>query len=368
MTTLFVFLALLCTSQCLLQCRDERNKPVDWCVIYKLPRIKTSSNSLIRKGVAYAYITSSNISRGWAISDLSINDTKSVPGRILQPLYNSSHMFRVNSLLWVLYNDQAPDKTYRSELGHTKGVVMAEADKGFWLVHSVPHFPPLPDNVTNSTTKFHSNGYSYPLTGRHYGQSFLCVSLNTSQLDLVGIQLTYNEPFIYGSNIPVSLESNFPHLIAATRNERVKVAPWFHQQEIISLAGQTFYSFAKAGKFDKELYFDWVAPALQTSLLVETWRNGRGKLPSSCNSTFMVENISSVSLNAGNINFKSTEDHSKWVTAYGDDNTTKYWVCIGDINRMSFLLSEKSREKGWWYCLRKSSQTVARIHSNCQRY
>jgi hypothetical protein len=36
-----------------------------------------------------------------------------------------------------------------------------------------------------------------------------------------------------------------------------------------------------------ELYFDWVAPALQTSLLVETWRNGRGKLPSSCNSTFM---------------------------------------------------------------------------------
>lgn len=36
-----------------------------------------------------------------------------------------------------------------------------------------------------------------------------------------------------------------------------------------------------------ELYSDWVAPALQTSLLVETWRNGRGKLSSSCNSTFM---------------------------------------------------------------------------------
>lgn len=70
-------------------------------------------------------------------------------------------------------------------------------------------------------------------------------------LHVLGIQLTYNEPFVYGSNIPVSLESNFPHLIAAARNERVKVAPWFHQQEIISLAGQTFYSFAKAGKFDK---------------------------------------------------------------------------------------------------------------------
>jgi hypothetical protein len=70
-------------------------------------------------------------------------------------------------------------------------------------------------------------------------------------LYFLGIQLTYNEPRIYGSNIPVSLESSFPHLIAAARNKRVEVAPWFHQQEIISLAGQTFYSFAKAGKFDK---------------------------------------------------------------------------------------------------------------------
>ena len=36
-----------------------------------------------------------------------------------------------------------------------------------------------------------------------------------------------------------------------------------------------------------ELYFDWVAPALESNLLVETWRNGRGKLPSSCGRTFV---------------------------------------------------------------------------------
>jgi len=41
-----------------------------------------------------------------------------------------------------------------------------------------------------------------------------------------------------------------------------------------------------------------------------------------------VENVSSVTLNADNIRFKSTEDHSKWAAAYKD------WVCIGDINRM----------------------------------
>lgn len=41
-----------------------------------------------------------------------------------------------------------------------------------------------------------------------------------------------------------------------------------------------------------------------------------------------VENVSSVTLNADNVRFKSTEDHSKWAAAYKD------WVCIGDINRM----------------------------------
>lgn len=67
----------------------------------------------------------------------------------------------------------------------------------------------------------------------------------------LGIQLTYNEPQIYGRNTPVSLESSFPHLVAAARNKRVEAAPWYHQQEISSPTGQTFYSFAKAGRFNK---------------------------------------------------------------------------------------------------------------------
>jgi len=36
-----------------------------------------------------------------------------------------------------------------------------------------------------------------------------------------------------------------------------------------------------------ELYMDWVAPTLQSNLLVETWQNGRGKLPSSCGRKFV---------------------------------------------------------------------------------
>jgi hypothetical protein len=70
-------------------------------------------------------------------------------------------------------------------------------------------------------------------------------------LYLLGTQLTYNQPWVYSSNVPEELESDFPHLAAAARKVRVRVAPWHHLQEITSLAGQTFYSFAKAVKFDK---------------------------------------------------------------------------------------------------------------------
>jgi hypothetical protein len=70
-------------------------------------------------------------------------------------------------------------------------------------------------------------------------------------LHLLGTQLTYNQPWIYSSNVPEDLGSDLPHLAAAARNMRVRVAPWHHLQEITSLAGQTFYSFAKAVKFNK---------------------------------------------------------------------------------------------------------------------
>jgi len=64
-------------------------------VLYKLPVIKTSSNSLIQKGLGYAYITSGTVSRGWVISNFSISDTSSIPGHTLEPLYKSSRAFKV---------------------------------------------------------------------------------------------------------------------------------------------------------------------------------------------------------------------------------------------------------------------------------
>lgn len=59
--------------------------------------------------------------------------------------------------------------------GHTKGVVMADRTGGFWLIHSVPHYP----SVTYSQ-------YTYPATGHKNGQSYMCMSLPPDQMETVG--------------------------------------------------------------------------------------------------------------------------------------------------------------------------------------
>lgn len=73
-----------------------------------------------------------------------------------------------------MYNDQPPNRKSKTKKGHNKGVVLANTEGGFWLVHSVPHFPQIGLN------------YTYPRTGAVFGQSFLCVSLDLSNLDKVG--------------------------------------------------------------------------------------------------------------------------------------------------------------------------------------
>lgn len=57
-------------------------------------------------------------------------------------------------------------------------------------------------------------------------------------------------------------------------------------EKLSSLEGVTFSSFAKSGSFGKDLYLDWVAPTLRSSLWVQTWLNSRNPLPSNCDKVY----------------------------------------------------------------------------------
>lgn len=313
-----------------LQCRDENNEPVDWYVLYKIPKITQSSNPMIREGVAYLYMTSHSIGEGWKLSKQDVTSKSSIPGYTLAPLYEGNN----ESALWVLYNDKPPDKSSNGKYGHCKGVVMANKEQGFWLVHSVPSFPSTPntDEEPQPTAEvIPDRYYDYPISGKMYGQSFLCISVDKDQFNVIGQQLMYNQIIPYKINLPEVIARQYPVLRNAINKVQVKTAPYNSIAKIRSLNSMEFTSFAKSDKWQKDLYDDFVAPKLRSNLLTETWLNGRGKLPSDCNRT-TVMNVQSVVLEEVNVNFKSALDHSKWAVS-SVNSKDRNWVCIGDVNR-----------------------------------
>jgi deoxyribonuclease-2 len=131
-------------------CRNHLNEPVDWFIIYKLPRLSHSIDPLIANGTGYIYLDSSSSLDQWHFSSESIESPLSLTGLTLGPLYKSNE----NSFLF--YNDQPPNKPFSLIYGHSKGVLVFEdkTQTGYWLVHSVPHFPPTIEQ-----------GYGYPDSG-----------------------------------------------------------------------------------------------------------------------------------------------------------------------------------------------------------
>ena len=110
-------------------------------------------------------------------------------------------------------------------------------------------------------------------------------------------------------------------------------SPYYHLQDFTSLGGIQFTSFAKATKFNKDLYSELVAPTLKTNLLAETWQNGGGNIGPSCDGAFTVEDISDVKMefsDGSSYSFYDTNDHSKCALSTTEDVP---YVCIGDINR-----------------------------------
>ncbi|KAF2346668.1 Deoxyribonuclease II, partial [Trinorchestia longiramus] len=142
-------------------CRDQEGRQIDSFILYKLPHDRSSQYSLIQRGLAYMYLIpdapvsfhqSGGVSSllgysdntiGWLLSDRSIGDPRSMPGITLSLLYQYPQWAKQKTL-YIFYNDEFPNGTTSEAHGHTKGVVMMTEKGGFWLVHSVPRYPPAP--------------------------------------------------------------------------------------------------------------------------------------------------------------------------------------------------------------------------------
>ncbi|XP_017353250.2 deoxyribonuclease-2-alpha, partial [Cebus imitator] len=196
------------------------------------------------------------------------------------------------------------------------GVLLLDHDGGFWLVHSVPQFPP-PD------------AYSWPQSAHTYGQTLLCVSFPFSQFSKIGKQLTYTYPMVYSYQLEGVFAQEFPDLENVINGHHIGQEPWNSSITLTSRAGAVFQSFAKFCKFGDDLYSGWLAAALGTNLQVQFWQKGTGILPSNCSGTWQVLNVNQIAFpGPASPSFSSTEDHSKWcVSPLGP------WTCVGDMNR-----------------------------------
>ncbi|VDK69605.1 unnamed protein product [Litomosoides sigmodontis] len=306
------------------QCRDQNNENVDWFIFYKISRIRKSSAKSVRNGYAFLYMDANH--EEWSFSAVDINSARQAVGYTLQQYYDAANDPEVFS---IFYNDEFPypnNDTTSGTSGHTKGVVVFGKSNGFWLIHSIPKFP------RNDT-------YEYPVTGRHYGQMGLCISMSYSQLQKIAVQLYYSHLFIYSEKLPAQMAADIPILVKVVSKKHQRTAPYVSRAVISSSAGYQFVHFAKINAFNKDLYCDLVAPALKTSLRAETWQHEtlRNRNLRSCCSKFSpykVLNVKKIAL-PFNITFQNALDHSKFAVAALDTNEKSPlpWICIGDINR-----------------------------------
>jgi deoxyribonuclease-2 len=295
-----------------LDCRDGNGNAVDWFIALKTPKLH-DHGSIVEEGYGYVYVTSEDAG-SWTLSDVSIADDNSIVGNTLTQFYENK-----NDLSYVVYNDAPPTHSQSSTKGHTKGVVVADTTGGFWLIHSLPKFPDV------------ENSYFYPDNGKKYGQSFICISMDLENINKVGLQLQYNQPFIYSEQILSDIKSKVPDLAKAAANTTIASAPWSNVAQINSKNNVAFTSFAKHAQFNQELYADLVAPTLESDLAVESWASGSGRLSSDCSGQFSVYNIHTISIPVDNIEYKTTVDHANWAVSTAESGSS--WVCVGDIIR-----------------------------------
>lgn len=294
---------------CLISCKNHNNENIDWFIIYKLPQDRNNSEEIIKEGYGYRYMDS-NENEDWKNGTVFLNETKHALSYTIEQIYNDSKLEKAH----VLYNDETPNSHTSFRHGHTKGVVNFDEEGGYWLVHSLPKFPS-------------NTSYSYPQNGRMFGQTFLCISLNYSELNKIGKQLFYTFPQIYDSFWPGAWNKSNPDMTEVLNHTHVRETPWSHLSRLKSSAGQEFLSFAKYSKFNADIYDAWLAPYFKDSMFAETWQHGKLVTPSNCSTKYKVENIMDIHINGEEI--KETKDHSKWGIVKNG-----FWVCIGGINRM----------------------------------
>ncbi|XP_023575814.1 deoxyribonuclease-2-alpha isoform X2 [Octodon degus] len=242
--------ALLWVPGWALRCYGDSGQPVDWFVIYKLPAQSGPGNEA-RKGLRYRYLDGS--SGGWRDGAGPINSSEGAVGRSLQPLYRAN----ASQLAFLLYNDQPPKPVWApdtSSNGHAKGILLLDQEGGFWLIHSVPRFPPLPS----------SGAYTWPHNAQTYGQTLICVSFPLTEFTKIDLYAGWLAEAL-GADLQVQFWPNSQGTLPSNCSGPFKVLN-VNQTSFPGPAGPTFHSTEDHSKW-------CVAPREQWACIGDMNRN-----------------------------------------------------------------------------------------------
>jgi len=305
-----------------LQCKSDIGVTVDMWVAFKGP-----------KGADYDYWDTTT---PLGASKHSMNDTTvGALGATLSQLWLASTEY----LIW---NDSPPGAVnYNYTVGHSKGVWAWNLDSGDAIIvqHSVPQFPQGPSAV-EKYVGLGSNAWMY-------GQHAACFHTTVAELARLAPLAELAVPGIYDSRVSVGT----PAALLALADGAFSAAPVCDSISFETVGGVNITYFAKSTQWNNELYSQCVAPALQTSLLVESWIRGSAEGPS-CNGATTVNDVQSLSY-PGGLAFTEYDDHSKW--AISIDATL---FCASDINRMT----TQFERGGGAYCFESAlAQSMASV-------
>lgn len=294
-------------------CRDMDGNPVDWFMAVKIPEVETGP-AWYGQGLGFAYMDANS---GGQLKEMP-KDLTSTTMAISYTLNQIYQNVKSSSVAYLMYNDETPAEKENGSRGHSKGDLAFDADTGFWLIHSVPRWP-------NAA----ADGYDFPERETRYGQSFLCLSLETSAFEDVAHQLSFIYPQVYDTNFPGD-DLGGPVMRGVAAGTHTRADPFTSVKPLTTLGGADFLSFAKNTAWNSDLYEELVAAHIDDDLRTETWQNGRGKMSSYCKPAkkYSVENIQYIEISPS-AGWKSTKDHSKIAMS----SPTTGYICIGGVNR-----------------------------------
>ena len=213
---------------------------------------------------------------------------------------------------WIMYNDEPPVGKASGTSGHTKGVIVWNASKAGWLVHSVPLWPPaftetldareILDNIKDDQVEF--------------GQSFAWVDIAREDLQGVLRHVALMQPSVYVVNDP---KVEWQPMERAPKDKQQQIQ-WLHLQDGLS-------HIAKCRQWGQCLFKEGLNAKFGGPCVTETWCRPK-PVPT-------ADVVNAVVLawpgSQPSVAYHETQDHSKY--AYSEKPENK-WAYVGDINNM----------------------------------